>query len=117
MPATKGSAPFTWASGGPTASGTTNPLDCSTYYSQQVAWSIAQVGTATTPASFLVQYQPKGSVNWYLAAPIAVPATAGVSTDVVDVPAGAGAVRVAYTAQAGGTSSTATFELQFVSGV
>jgi hypothetical protein len=45
MAASKSASAFTWASGSSTASGTTNPIDCSTDYAQQVYVSVAVVGS------------------------------------------------------------------------
>ena len=116
MPATKSSSTFTWASGSATASGTTNPISCATDYAQQVFVSIAQVGTATTAASFVVQWTPDGT-TYYGSPSYAAGTAAGTYYFTIDVPVTAQDVEIVYSAQAGGTSSTLNAQLGQVTGV
>lgn len=111
---TKGSAPFTWASGSGTAGGTTDAKDITGDDVAQVYYSLVQVGTPTTAPSFTVQVQPAGSANWYSLATVTPALLAGTYQNVIEVPLSAGRVQIVYTAQAGGTSSTASFELGYV---
>jgi hypothetical protein len=116
MAATKSASTFTWASGSPTASGTTNPISCSTDYVQEVYVSIVQVGTATTAATFTVQFSPDGS-TFYSAQTFTAPTSAATTSWVIAVPVTAEDVQIVYTAQSGGTSSTLTAQLGQVTSV
>jgi hypothetical protein len=116
MAATKSATAFTWASGSATASGTTNPISCSTDYVQEVYVSIVVVGTATGGATFIVQSSPDGS-TYYSGQTYTAPLTAGTTSWIIAVPVSAEDVQIVYTAQTGGTSSTLTAQLGQVTGV
>ncbi len=116
MAVTKSSSTFTWASGSATASGTTNPIACSSDYVQEVYVSIVQVSTATTAATFTVQWSPDGS-TYYSGQTYTAPTAAATTNWVVAVPVTAEDVQIVYTAQSGGTSSTLTAQLGQVTGV
>lgn|SRR5487761_1635513 len=117
MAASKSSSSFTWASGSSTTSGTTNPIDCSTDYAQQVYLSIAQVGTATTGASFIVQWSPDGGTTWYSSPAFTAGLTAATYYWTIDIPVTATKVQIVYTVQSGGTSSTLVAQLGQVTGI
>jgi hypothetical protein len=116
MAATKSASSFTWASGSSTASGTTNPISCSTDYVQEVYVSIVQVGTASTAANFYVQWSPDGS-TYYSGQTYTAPTSAATTNWVIAVPVTAEDVQIVYAAQSGGTSSTLTAQLGQVTGV
>lgn len=117
MAISKAPAAFSWASGGPTASGTTNPVDCSGDYAQQLYYDLVQVGTATTAASIQVKVSPDGGTTWYLLTTVTFGTAAGTYDGVIDIPITAKSVEVVYSAEAGGTSSTLTIQLGQVTGV
>ncbi len=116
MAATKGYTTLTWASGSSTTSGTTNAVTVSTDYSQDAAIAIVQVGTATTAASFQVQYSFDGS-TYYTLITITAPTTAGTYYWTISLPVTAAYVEIVYGAQSGGTSSTLTGQVGDVSGI
>jgi hypothetical protein len=116
MAITKASTAFSWASGSATASGTTNPISTTGDYAQQVYVDLVQTGTATTAASFIVQVSPDGT-TWFSLIPITAPTAAGTYDWVIDVPITAESVRIQYTQQAGGTSSSLTAQLGQVTAV
>ena len=97
MAVTKSSSTFTWASGSATASGTTNPISCSGDYVQEVYVSIVQVGTASTAATFTVQWSPDGS-TYYSGQTYTAPTSAGTTYWTVAVPITAEDVQIVYTA-------------------
>ncbi|MGO9466385.1 MAG: hypothetical protein ACLQIB_11570 [Isosphaeraceae bacterium] len=116
MAATKSSSSFTWASGSATASGTTNPISCSTDYVQELYVSIVQVGSASTAATFTPQWSPDGT-TYYSGQTYTAPLTAVTTNWTIAVPVTAEDVQIVYTAQSGGTSSTLTAQLGQVTGV
>jgi hypothetical protein len=116
MAVTKSATTFTWASGSATASGTTNAITCSADYIQEVYVQIVQVGTATTAATFTVQWSPDGS-TYYSGQTYTAPTGAATTAWAVAVPVTAESVQIVYTAQSGGTSSTLTAQLGTVTGV
>jgi hypothetical protein len=116
MAASKSASTFTWASGSSTSSGTTNPISCSTDYIQEVYVSIVQVGTATTAASFSLQWSPDGS-TYYAGQTFTAGTAAATYTWTIAVPVTAEDVQIVYTAQSGGTSSTLTAQLGQLTGV
>jgi hypothetical protein len=116
MAASKSASSFTWASGSATASGTTNAISCSTDYVQEVYVQIVQVGSATTAASFTIQWSPDGS-TYYSGQTYTAGTSAATYTWVIACPVTAENVQVVYTAQAGGTSSTLTAQLGQMTGV
>jgi hypothetical protein len=116
MAATKGVSTFTWASGSAISSGTTNPVSCATYYAQDLAVTIAQVGTATTAASFQVQYSFDAS-TYYTLATYTAGTGAATYTWTINIPATAQYVQIVYSAQSGGTSSTLNAQLGEVTGI
>jgi len=100
-----------------TTTQTSPVVDCSTDYAQEVYVSIAQVGTATTPASFDVQWSPDGGTTYYTSATYSAGTAAATYYWVVSVPVTATKLKVDFTAQAGGTSSTCTAQLGQVTGI
>jgi hypothetical protein len=116
MAASKSASSFTWASGSATASGTTSAISCSTDYVQEVYVSIVQVGTATTAASFSVQWSPDGA-TYYAGQTYTAGTSAGTYSWVIACPVTAEDVQIVYAAQSGGTSSTLTAQLGQLTGV
>lgn len=116
MAISKTSTVFTWASGSATASGTTSPIGTLGDYAQQVYVDLVQTGTATTPASFIVQVTPDG-VTWFSLLAITAQTAAGTYDWVIDLPITAEAVRLQYSAQSGGTSSSLTAQLGQITAV
>jgi hypothetical protein len=92
---------------GQTTSTTTSAADVSDAYSPAVGVKIVQVGTATTAASFIVQVSFDGGTNYYDdGGPIAAGFAAATYTWVINLLPPVTNVRLVYTQQAGGTSST-----------
>ena len=117
MSATKTSAAFTWASGSSTASGTTNAISTAGLYAAAVYASIVEVGTASTAASFVVNQSPDGS-TYYAGQTYTIGTAAGTYTPgPIPLDPTCVSVTITYTAESGGTSSTATFQLGEVTGV
>jgi len=116
MAATKSATSFTWASGSATASGTTNAIDCSTDYIQEVYVSIAVGATPTGGATFVVQWSPDGS-TWYSGQTYTAPIVVGTYAWPIAVPVTAQKVQIVYVNQSGGGSSTLTAQLGQVTGV
>lgn len=114
MPASKSAASVF---SGVTASGTSTPVDCSTDYAQQLFVSIQQVGTATTGASFQIQWSPDGGTTYYNSAVYTAGLSAATYYWTIDIPVTATKVQVIYTQQSGGTSSTITAQLGQVTGI
>lgn len=82
--------------------------DC---YVAELAVKIDQVGTATAAATFQVQTSPDGS-TWYNGPVYSAGLAAGsYPWPVIAVSPGSRKVRVAFTAQSGGTSSTINVQL------
>lgn len=80
-----------------------------------LALSISQSGAASTPASVDVEISGDGS-TWFLLDTFEHTGDAGeTEVSMVDIPDGAAFVRAAYTAQAGGSSSSLTAHLMFSS--
>ena len=117
MAETQSSASFTWASGSSTSSGTTNAITTTGLYAKSVYASIVQVGTATTAATFTIQQSPDGST--YYSGPTYTIGTAAATytPGPIALDPTCASVQIVYTAQSGGTSSTATFQLGEVTGV
>jgi hypothetical protein len=117
MAASKSATAFTWASGSSTSSGTTNPIDCSTDYAQQVYVSVAVVGSPSAGAAFYIAASPDGGTTYYSLPTYTASTTAGTYYWVIDVPVTATKVEIVYTAQTGGTSSTLVAQLGQVTGI
>lgn len=88
-----------------TTTSTTSGVDISNAYRSSVYYSMVQVGTATTAASMVVEVSPDGS-TWYDLTEITFGTAADTYEGVVEMPDDAQEVRLAFTAQSGGTSST-----------
>jgi hypothetical protein len=114
MPASKSSASFTWATGSATASGTTNPLDCSTDYAQQVYVSVAISGTPASGSSFQLAWSPDGGTTYYYGPTYTTGTAAQTYYWVIDVPVTATKVEIVYTSV---TSSTLVAQLGQVTGI
>jgi hypothetical protein len=113
MAATKTYTAMTWASGSATATGVTNAVDVSACYAQAVYAQVVVVGTATTAASFTVQLSADAGSN-YLA--VIGPFSAGTTAATynfgpIPLEPACSSVKVSYTAQSGGTSSTITLHV------
>lgn len=112
MALTKTFTAGTWASGSSTTSGTSNAVDVSASYAGEVDAQIVVVGTATANAQFTVEFSAdatnfRSSVGPFLAGLTA----ATYKIPPIPYPPGTSAVRIVYTAQTGGTSSTLTFDV------
>lgn len=119
MAATKSNAAFTWASGSATTSGTTNAISTSTYYAESLYVKVVVVGTPTTSFSFVIQQSPDGT-NFYSGPTFNAPLVAGTyyfGPPQLSLAPDCESVQIVYTAQAGGTSSTLTAQLGYISGV
>lgn len=117
MAATKGYASFTWASGSATASGTTNTIDVSTYDVPAVYVKVVVAGTPTTSFSFTVQQSPDAT-NFYSGLTFSAPLVAGTyyfDPSVIPINPATSTIQIVYTAQSGGTSSTLTAQVGYVS--
>lgn len=98
----------TWNSGAATstaADGNSDAMDVADGYEKDLGVKVVQVGAATTGAVVVVKQSPDGT-NWYTVTTIRVPKAAGTYTWTVLVPRTADDVRLDFTAQVGGTSST-----------
>ena len=116
MPATKTYTAFTWSSGSATTSGTTNAINTAALYAASVYAFITQVGTATTPAAFTIQQSPEG-VNYFPGPTYTAGTAAGNYSWIIALDPTCTSVKIVYTSQAGGTSSTLSPELGEVTGV
>ena len=106
------SVAMTWASGSATASGTTNAVDVSDCYAAEVHVQIVVVGTASTAASFVVQFSIDNSNYRSQFGPYAAgTAAATYRFPPIPIPPGVNSVQLVYTAQSGGTSSTLTADV------
>jgi hypothetical protein len=115
---------FTWASGGPTSSGTTNPITMNSGgtsgpYAATVFGQVVVAGTATAGAQVQVQERPYGSSTWYSPATkvYTAPLAAGTYSFEIPLDPTAAQAQLVYTQQTGGTSSTFTAELGQVTGL
>jgi hypothetical protein len=109
MALTKGTA-IAVASGVTTTS-TTTAADISTAYLANLGVKIVQVATATTAASFIIQVSFDGGTDYFdHTGSIAAGISAATYTWTIPLPDDATHVKIAFTAQAGGTSSTLSAE-------
>jgi hypothetical protein len=113
MALTKTFTAATWASGSSTTSGTSNAVDISASYASEVDVQIVQVGTASTVASFTVEFSADAGSNFRSSVG---PFNAGTAAATykfgpIVCPPGQSSVRVVQTAQSGGTSSTITVDV------
>lgn len=100
-----------------TTTQTSSAQDTSGDYADDLYVSITQVGTATTAASFYLQWSDDAGATYHVSATYAAGLTAATYEWVVSVPVTATNVKVTFTAQAGGTSSTCTAQLGRVTAV
>jgi hypothetical protein len=91
------------------AIGSATAYDLDDSYETDVYVSLVQTGTATTAASIEVHISPDDS-DYYRATVWSAGLTAATYQIVISVPSGK-AVKIVYTAQSGGTSSSLTAEL------
>jgi hypothetical protein len=109
MALTKGTA-ISVASGVTTTS-TTTAASIASAYLTSLGVKIVQVGTATTVASFIIQVSFDGGTDYFdHTGSVAAGANAATYTWTVPLPDDATHVKIAFTAQAGGTSSTLSAE-------
>lgn len=113
MALTKTFTAVTWASGSATASGTSNAVDISASYASEVNGQVVMVGTASTAASFIVEFSADAGSNFRASVG---PFSAGLTAATykfgpIPCPPGQSSVRIVYTAQSGGTSSTLTLDI------
>ncbi len=106
----------TWQSGSVTATGTSLAVSTSADYADCVYITIVQVATATTAATFNVQQSPDGS-TFYAGPTFSAGLAAATYTWQIALDPTCEKVQVAWTQQAGGTSSTIAIQLGQVTGV
>jgi hypothetical protein len=100
-----------------TTTQTSSAQDTSGDYADDLYVSIAQVGTATTAASFIVQWSEDAGTTYYNSQTYTAGLTAGTYYWTISIPSTATNVKVAFTQQSGGTSSTCTAQLGRVTGI
>lgn len=100
-----------------TTTQTSSAQDTSGDYANDLYVSIAQVGTATTAASFQVQWSEDAGSTYYNSGTYTAGTAAATYYWTVSIPATATNVKVAFTQQSGGTSSTCTAQLGRVTAV
>jgi len=89
----------------------------STGYGGTIGVTITQVGTPTTPSSFVVTWTTTGGLATYqipASGSFQGPSVAGTITPTISIPIGAATVNVVFTAATGGTSSTCSAEAGWV---
>lgn len=94
-----------------TSTQTSSAVSLTDSYAADLYVSIAQVGTASTAATFQPQYSPDGGTTYYPGATYTAGTAASTYYWVVAIPADATHVKVAFTQQSGGTSSTCTAQV------
>jgi hypothetical protein len=102
---------------GQTTTATSSAVNVATDYAREIYVSIVQVGSASTGASFYIQYSADGTNYNYQSAVFTCPTVAGTYNWSVQLPIGIEKVKMTFTAQSGGTSSTCTADLNEVTGV
>ncbi len=100
-----------------TTTQTSSAADISTVYAADVYVSIIEVGTAATAASFIIQWSEDGGTTYYNSPVYSAGLAAATYYWTIAVPATADHVKIAFTAEAGGTSSTCTAQLGKITGV
>lgn len=102
-----------------TTTQTSAAVDCSADYAQQLYAECVVVGTPSAGASIQVQVSPDGGTTYYSPGVLSYtfPTAAGTYDVLIDLPVTATKIKLAYTAQTGGTSSTLTAQLGQVTGV
>jgi hypothetical protein len=94
-----------------TTSQTTTGVSIATAYRATLGVSIVQVGAATTAATFNVQVSFDGGTDYFDVTGVVGAGTAAATyLWTVPLPDDASHVRIVFTAQAGGTSSTLSAE-------
>lgn len=114
MALTKTFTAVTWASGSSTTSGTSNAVDISASYASEVNGQIIiSVGTATTAASFIVEFSADATNFRASVGPFSSGLTAATyKFGPIPCPPGQSSVRIVYTQSAGGSSvSTLTLDV------
>lgn len=96
----------TSAASGVTTTSTTTAVDTSNAYRSSLYYSMVQVGEATTAASMAVQVSPDGGTTYYDLIAVQFGEAADTYENVIELPDDTTRVRIAFTAQSGGTSST-----------
>jgi hypothetical protein len=100
-----------------TTTQTSSAQDISGDYADDLYVSIAVVGTATAGATFQVQWSEDGGTTYYNSPVYTAGLTAATYYWVVSIPATATHVKVVFTQQTGGTSSTCTAQLGRVTAI
>ena len=117
MAITKGTGTSVIAS--TTSTTTSSAIDVSGNYLTEVYCSIVQVGTATSAATIQIQVSPDAGTTYY--SPPTLLWTAGLSAATynvtLSVPTSADKIKVVFTAESGGTSSTCVVQLNTVTAV
>jgi hypothetical protein len=100
-----------------TTTQTSTATDISGDYADDMYVSIAVVGTASAGATFQLQWSEDGGTTYYNSPVYTAGLTATTYYWVVSIPATANRVKIVFTAQTGGTSSTCTAQLGRVTAV
>lgn len=100
-----------------TTTQTSSAVDVSGAYTDSIYVSIAQVGAATTAASWQPQWSPDGGTTYYNGPTYNAGTAAATYYWTIAVPPDADHIKVSFTAQSGGTSSTCTAQVGKVTGI
>lgn len=100
-----------------TTTSTTSAVDVSDAYAPGITWSIVQVGTATTAARFTVEVSVDGGTTYRGVQSVAAGLAAGTYSDSIALDPFVTHVRLAFTQQSGGTSSTLNAQVGEVTGL
>lgn len=114
MPLTKTSSAILT---GQTTTTTSSAIDVSSSYISDVYVSATQVGTATSAASFQVLFSPDSGTTWYSGQLFTAGLNAGTYYWIINVPNDATHIKIAYTQQSGGSSSTLTAQVGMITGL
>lgn len=102
---------------GQTTTATSSAVDCSTDYAREAYVAITQTGTASSPATFYFQFSADGTNYTYLSPTYSAGIAAATYYWQIPLPVGFKKVKMTYTQQSGGTSSSCTADLNEVTGV
>jgi hypothetical protein len=108
MAATKGAVSILSAV---TTTQTSAAIDCSTYEIQQIFANIVVAGTPTGAAAIQPQYSVDGGTTYYNGFTYKTDLAAGTYPFIIDVPPTTNRLKLVFTQQTGGTSSTLTAQL------
>ncbi len=100
-----------------TTTQTSSAIDVSASYATTIYVSIVVVGTATTGAIFQPQFSPDSGTTYYNGPAYSAGLAAATYQWEVNVPSDATHLKVAFTQQSGGTSSTCTVQIGKITGI